>query len=118
MEIFDLKSRSEAAQLGMKLQRKHFIEHISKGDHSFGDNKHYFRLYSLNTPRILNSLRVWTQQSNDVSISNDLFKEPSHVENGLTLFKNDNLGTNQRDLSLIQTVGQFRVTSYHSRRAC
>lgn len=67
MEIFCIKSRDEAVQLGMKLQRKHFIEHSSKGDHSFGDNRHYFRLHAFHTPSVLNSLRVWTQQSNDVS---------------------------------------------------
>jgi hypothetical protein len=66
-EIFDIKSRDEAIQLGMKLQRKHFIEHATKGDHSFGDNRHYFRLHPFNTPSVLNSLRVWTQNSNDVS---------------------------------------------------
>ena len=68
MQIFDLQSREEAVQVGMKLQRKRVIEHASKGDHTFGDNKHLFRLYALNTPHILNSLRVWTQKSNDVSV--------------------------------------------------
>lgn len=67
METFDLKSRDEAVQLGMKLQRKHFIEHASKGDHSFGDNKFYFRLYPFHTPHVLNSLRAWMHPSNDVS---------------------------------------------------
>jgi hypothetical protein len=67
MEIFGIESRDEAIQLGMKLQRKHFIEHATKGDHTFGDNRHYFRLHPFNTPSVLNSLRAWTQNSNDVS---------------------------------------------------
>lgn len=72
MDIFDLKTRAEADQIGKKLQRKHFIEHAStKVDYSFGDNKKYFRLRALNTPHILNSLRVWTHPSNDVSTCRD-----------------------------------------------
>ena len=71
MEIFGTKTREEAVQLGMKLQRKNFIEHASKGDHFFGDNRHYFRLHAFNTPNVLNSLRVWTHLSNDVSTSVD-----------------------------------------------
>ncbi|KAL7480676.1 hypothetical protein ACHAW6_006966 [Cyclotella cf. meneghiniana] len=69
METFDLKSRDEAVQLGMKLQRKHFIEHASKGDHSFGDNNFYFRLYPFHTPHVLNSLRDWKHPSNDEPIN-------------------------------------------------
>ncbi|KAL3794667.1 hypothetical protein HJC23_010095 [Cyclotella cryptica] len=69
MKAFDLKSKDEAVQLGMKLQRKHFIEHASKGDHSFGDNKFYFRLYPFHTPHVLNSLRAWNHPSNDEPIN-------------------------------------------------
>jgi hypothetical protein len=82
MEIFDLKSRDEAAQLGMKLQRKQYIEHASRGDHSFGDNKFFFRLYAFHTPHVLNSLRVWTHQSNDVSC-------PCHVSHIICYFSTD-----------------------------
>ena len=107
MEIFGIKSRDEAVQLGMKLQRKHFIEHSSKGDHSFGDNRHYFRLHAFHTPSVLNSLRVWTQQSNDVStaycclVCSWVVPCLQYLILRCKLF----IGTNQRNLPVIQALG-------------
>eukprot|EP00970_Alexandrium_tamarense_P008538 scaffold1626_cov178-Alexandrium_tamarense.AAC.6 len=59
-DIFQLNTREEATQLGMKLQRKEYIKHeASKGDHTFGDNRFLFRLRPFHTPNVLNSFCAW-----------------------------------------------------------
>ncbi|KAL9178240.1 hypothetical protein ACHAXT_001784 [Thalassiosira profunda] len=63
-EIFGLESREEAVQVGLKLQRKHFLGHVCK-DHPFGDSIYYFRLQPFDTPHILNSFRVWGEAVED-----------------------------------------------------
>ena len=109
MEIFGLESRDEALQLGMKLQRKHFIENVSKGNHSFGDNRYFFRLYSLSTPSILNSLRVWKHQSNDVSGNLCTFAKISTNTNAETKLIS---GTNQCGFLPLEALGKSRIASY------
>ncbi|KAL7536459.1 hypothetical protein ACHAXR_010227 [Thalassiosira sp. AJA248-18] len=62
--LFNYESRDEAVQLGMSLQRKHYLCHVCK-DHVFGDNGYYFRLQPFHTPNILNSFRKWCDPVND-----------------------------------------------------
>ena len=60
-EMFELKSRAEAVQLGQTLQRKQYIHHVTK-DHPFGDNSYYYRLQPFQTPNVLNTFRIWTDE--------------------------------------------------------
>ena len=69
LQMFDLISRAEAIQLGLKLQRKKYLHHVCN-DHKFGDNEFYYRLQPLHTPSILNSFRVW---------SSSVDEEPANV---------------------------------------
>ena len=68
-EMFNLESRGEALQLGLRLQRKHYLSHVCK-DHPFGDNGFYFRLQPFCSPNVLNSFRVWVDKVDE---------KPSHV---------------------------------------
>ena len=60
-EMFELKSREEAVHLGQTLQRKQYIHHVTK-DHPFGDNSYYYRLQPFQTPNVLNTFRIWTDE--------------------------------------------------------
>ena len=60
-KIFQLETRDEAVQLGMRLQRNHFLGHCCK-DHAFEDNGNFYRLQPFQSPHVLNSFRVWTDQ--------------------------------------------------------
>ncbi len=62
--MFQLESREEAVQLGLKLQRKNCISHVCK-DHPFGDNGFYFILQPFHCPHVLNSFRIWCDAVKD-----------------------------------------------------
>ncbi|KAL7552898.1 hypothetical protein ACHAWF_016147 [Thalassiosira exigua] len=63
-DIFQLESREKAVQLGLELQQKKYLCHVTN-DHIFGDSGYYFRLQLFQTPNVLNSFRIWSDTVED-----------------------------------------------------
>ncbi|KAL3806649.1 hypothetical protein ACHAXA_001951 [Cyclostephanos tholiformis] len=60
-DIFDLDTKDEAVSLGLALQARGYLHHVSRDDERslFGDNSSYFVLRPFRYPNVLNSLRAW-----------------------------------------------------------
>ena len=61
MRTFDIQSKDDAIKFGKLLQERQILHHVTK-DHEFSDSGYFFRLQPYQTPKILNSYRVWTDR--------------------------------------------------------
>lgn len=61
METFDIQSKDHAIKFGKLLQERQILHHVTN-DHEFSDTGYFFRLQPFQTPKILNSYRIWTDR--------------------------------------------------------